>query len=146
MTGPDRVVFYGSLQAGLRLGGEPPFEALVELVGPCRLAGRLYEVGDGAYPGLELAPTGSGAVVHGELHRILDPAALDLLDRWEEYDPHRPERSPYVRQAVRLLEPDVDAWVYVGRHGRRGPTVASGDWRRHVRDRRAPGDAGSRRG
>jgi gamma-glutamylcyclotransferase (GGCT)/AIG2-like uncharacterized protein YtfP len=140
MTPPQHVVFYGSLQEGLRLGGEPPFEGLVERVGTCRLPGRLYEVGDGAYPGLEVLASDVGEVVHGELHRILDPAVLVLLDEWEEYDPHRPEDSPYVRRVVRLLEPELDAWVYEGRHLRRGPVVAGGDWRLH-RERR-PRDRG----
>ena len=128
---PGHVVFYGSLQSGLHLGGEPPFRSLVRLVGPCRLPGRLYEVGGGAYPGLELHPASSGDVVHGELHQILDPAVLDLLDDWEEYDPARPATSPYVRRVVRLLDPPLDAWVYVGQHRSRGPVVPGGDWRRH---------------
>lgn len=135
-SAPAHVVFYGSLQAGLHLGGEPPFRSALRFVGPCRLAGRLYEVGDGAYPGLELDPDGAGVVV-GELHAVLDPAVLDLLDAWEEYDPAQREASPYVRTVVRLLEPDVEAWVYVGRHrGReRGRHVPGGDWRHHVQGR-----------
>jgi gamma-glutamylcyclotransferase (GGCT)/AIG2-like uncharacterized protein YtfP len=140
---PRHIVFYGSLRAGLHLGGEPPFTPHVRLVGPCRLAGRLYEVAGGAYPTLELldsewsaAPDGAGlesTVVHGDLYELLDPAALGLLDRWEEYDPTRPDLSPYVRRAVRLLEPDLVAWVYAGQHRDRGPLVPGGDWRHHRR-------------
>jgi gamma-glutamylcyclotransferase (GGCT)/AIG2-like uncharacterized protein YtfP len=130
---PRHVAFYGSLQAGLHLGGEPPFAAMVRPAGRCRLAGRLYEVADGAYPGLEPSPD---HVVHAELYEILDDAVLDLLDEWEDYDQARPERSPYVRMAVRLLEPDLEAWVYVGQHRHRGPWVEAGSWRDHLSGRR----------
>jgi gamma-glutamylcyclotransferase (GGCT)/AIG2-like uncharacterized protein YtfP len=132
MSGPCHVVFYGSLREGLHLGGEPPFWPLVRFVGPCRLPGRLYEVGDGSYPGLELGPADGDDVVHGELYEVLDDAALELLDAWEEYDP-ADQGSPYVRVATRLRQPPIEAWVYVGRHRRRGPWVRGGDWRRHRR-------------
>ena len=133
---PRHVVFYGSLQQGLHLGGEPPFRSMVRLVGPCRLAGWLYEVGDGDYPGLVLDASGAdggdgGRIVHGELHEVLDDAVLALLDAWEGFDPAHPETSEYVRRAVRLVDPPIDAWVYEGRHAQRGPAVDGGDWRRH---------------
>ena len=131
MSEPRHIVFYGSLRAGLHLGGEPPFAPSVRLVGPCRLAGRLHEVAGGAYPSLELVAAGAPDVVHGDLYELLDERALELLDRWEEYDPARPDRSPYVRRAVTLLDPPLEAWVYVGQHRHRGPLVAGGDWRRH---------------
>lgn len=138
---PAHVVFYGSLQSGLHLGGEPPFAPLVRYVAPCRLAGRLYEVADGAYPALELLPTGStgdgsGDVVHGELHEVLDRGVLDVLDEWEGYDPADPDASAYLRRAVRLLHPEVEAWVYVGHRLAWGRRIADGDWRAH-RARRA---------
>ena len=149
MSGPRHVVFYGSLRAGLHLGGEPPFAAHVRLVGPCRVAGRLYEVAGGAYPTLELVegdpragpdgrPDDAGTqctVVHGDLYELLDPIALELLDGWEEYDPARPDDSPYIRRAVRLLDPELVAWVYVGQHSDRGPLVPGGDWRQHRAER-----------
>ena len=149
MCEPRHIAFYGSLRAGLHLGGEPPFAEHVRLVGPCRLAGRLYEVPGGAYPTLELVegdararpdepPDGAGAqstLVHGDLYELLDPIALELLDRCEEYDPARPDDSPYIRRAVRLLDPELVAWVYVGQRSEQGPLVPGGDWRQHRAER-----------
>jgi gamma-glutamylcyclotransferase (GGCT)/AIG2-like uncharacterized protein YtfP len=106
----------------------------LRLAGPCRVPGRLYDLG--AYPALR--PAASEAdVIRGELHAIVDPAVLERLDRFEGYDPNDHAGSDYLREPVELLEPQgVVAWIYVYNHplppARR---VASGDWRHHLAER-----------
>ena len=90
--------------------------------------GTLYSLGQ--YPGLV---DGEGRV-RGELYRFEDlPAALDILDDVEDYNPTEPERGLYVR-VVRNVRMDdgreLDAWAYVynGPVGA-GARIESGDWR-----------------
>jgi gamma-glutamylcyclotransferase (GGCT)/AIG2-like uncharacterized protein YtfP len=99
-------------------------------LGRCLIAGLLVDLGD--YPGLV---EGRGEVA-GELFEILDPAVLDLIDVYEEHVPADEERSVYLRRAVPLIEPRVDAWVYFyNRSTARSPLIASGDWAAHVAGR-----------
>ena len=94
----------------------------------CRIAGRLYDLG--SYPGLV---AGDGIVI-GELFEIRNAVVLKRLDAFEGHNPRTPSNSLFRRELVRLVEPDVAAWVYF--HNR--PTaadrpVASGDWVQHQR-------------
>jgi gamma-glutamylcyclotransferase (GGCT)/AIG2-like uncharacterized protein YtfP len=125
----DLLALYGTLMRGE--GGQERLGVTggLELVGPCVLEGTLVELG--WYPGLLLEPRGR---VVGELYRIVDLAVLELIDRYEEFDPAAPERSLYVRTLVGTLEPGAQAWTYVFT----GPVppgsiIASGDWRAHRR-------------
>jgi gamma-glutamylcyclotransferase (GGCT)/AIG2-like uncharacterized protein YtfP len=94
--------------------------------------GRLFSFGQ--YAGLV---DGEGRV-RGELYRFDDlPAALDILDDVEDYNPAEPERSLYVR-VVRPVRMDdgrtVDAWVYVFNGSTAGAAqIEGGDWRASVR-------------
>jgi gamma-glutamylcyclotransferase (GGCT)/AIG2-like uncharacterized protein YtfP len=74
-----------------------------------------------------LAPTENN-IVHGEVFRIIDPKVIYELDRWEEYDPISKERSKYIRRYIRLLEPSVDAWVYISNQSQDDPVIKDGDW------------------
>jgi gamma-glutamylcyclotransferase (GGCT)/AIG2-like uncharacterized protein YtfP len=103
----DHIVFYGLLRPG-----HGPFERFrlgdaLEHAGPCRIRGVLHDLGP--YPGLR---PGAGAV-HGHLYRIRNARVLRVLDAFEAYDSRRPRRSEYLRRPVRLLSPDLIAWVYV---------------------------------
>src|SRR5215469_12511387 len=98
-----------------------------EYVGDGSVKGAL--VSFGRYPGLV---EGSG-VVRGELYRFADlPAALDVLDDVEEFDPTDPSRSLYLRIVMRVQTDDaqVDAWAYRynGSLGDAKP-LPSGDWK-----------------
>jgi gamma-glutamylcyclotransferase (GGCT)/AIG2-like uncharacterized protein YtfP len=78
---------------------------------------------------------GRGRVV-GELYALLDPEVLADLDEYEECYPLAPSSSEYVRRVARLIEPDVDAWVYYYNRPVEGQArVASGDWTEHLRSR-----------
>lgn len=147
------LVVYGSLMRGLGRGPqaedadrEDPRDLLDRLgvgpglrrIGPCRVAGRLFDLGP--YPALRPARA-AGEQVRGELHAILDPGVLAVLDDFERYDPRRPEQSDYLRQPIALIEPSgASAWIYVHRlepEARR--LVPSGDWRAHLAERVASG-------
>lgn len=66
------------------------------------------------------------------MYEVLDFKAFQALDKYERYDSLRPNDSLYVRRAVRLIEPAVDAWVYFYNKGIDGkPLVSSGDWAEH---------------
>ena len=47
-----------------------------------------------------------------EVHEILDPSVLPILDDFEEFYPERPKASRFLRQSVWVPELEVDAWVY----------------------------------
>lgn len=125
-AGPDHLALYGSLMSGLRSERSPDLEGLIEIVGPCRIPGLLYDLGP--FPGLV---EGDGEAI-GEMHRILDGRALEVMDWFEGHDPQDPAASLYRRERIRLREPDLDAWVYLfNRPTGSAPPVAGGDWRTH---------------
>lgn len=109
-------------------------------VGSCRVGGRLFDLG--AYPALRRSPQDTGSVC-AELHAILEPDVLAVLDAFEGYDPRNAAGSDYLRERVELLEPrGVSAWIYVYN---RAPDpilrIESGDWRAHLAERgRSPHD------
>lgn len=104
-------------------------------VGPCRVAGALFDLGP--YPALRRGPGDDGAVC-GELHAILDPAVLAVLDAFEGFDPRDPAGSDYLRERIELLEPSgVHGWIYVyNRPLDPNRRIESGDWRVHLAERR----------
>jgi gamma-glutamylcyclotransferase (GGCT)/AIG2-like uncharacterized protein YtfP len=119
----DAIAVYGLLRAGesgfARFGLANAFKPL----GPCVIPGELWDLG--AYPGLVAGP---GQVV-GELFELTDVAIVPKLDAFEDYWPDEPERSRYDRVKVRLMEPDLDAWVYVWRLGLdEAVPIPGGDW------------------
>ncbi|MCE7797965.1 gamma-glutamylcyclotransferase [Sphingobium sufflavum] len=127
-AGPLPVFVYGTLRPG-----QPGFDELnlsgrVDRIGPDRVAGTLYDLGD--YPGalLPTAPLqGTGWIV-GELLMPRDADVLALLDAFELYDPASPDDSEYLRLPV-ITEGRVSAWIYTYNfpiHPSRA--IPSGDW------------------
>lgn len=111
----SKLFVYGTLMStaghanGARLGAE------ARSLGPATIPGRLYRVG--WYPGLVEAT--DGALVHGEVYELGDPAAsLPWLDAYESIDPADIAGSEYerVERPVRLKSGEtVTAWVYLYR-------------------------------
>jgi gamma-glutamylcyclotransferase (GGCT)/AIG2-like uncharacterized protein YtfP len=119
------IAVYGTLrpaasgldQLGARGGVRPQ--------GGCVIPGRIINLGD--YPGLLL---GEGGVA-GDLLRLLDGEVGEALDAFEDFDPRSPETSLYRRVRVRLLQPAIEAWVYVWNGALdAGPVITGGDWLR----------------
>lgn len=121
---PELLAVYGTLMTGQAYSGRPDVEALMRPVGPCRIAGTLYSTGE--YPWLV---AGEGRV-SGELFEVLDESTFAILDAYEAEGRHTEEGAgTYERRHVRLLEPDVDAWVYVWVGEPVGEPIDDGDWR-----------------
>jgi gamma-glutamylcyclotransferase (GGCT)/AIG2-like uncharacterized protein YtfP len=124
---PDReqVAVYGSLREGFGVDDRPDVGNKLVDKGRCVIKGAIYDVG--GYPGLA---DGDGVVV-GELYEVLDLTVFPQLDEFEKYNPLAREKSLYLRLPLRLVDPPVDAWVYVYNSdvtGRR--RIDSGDWAR----------------
>jgi len=147
---PDLLVVYGTLRSGTGWRERLGVADLVEPVGRCRLAGSLFELG--WYPGLVL--DGAGPVV-AEVLRLLDPSTLAAFDRFEGYDPARPDAGEYRRRSIEVvldLDDDADghdddaghddepgrgepvaAWVYeLGAVPTGAARIEGGDWLSHA--------------
>ena len=105
--------------------------AQLEYLGPCEIEGQLFDLG--AYPGLRPGP----GRVRGEIHRLLDPEAIPILDRFEDFEPDAPEGSLYIRRQIRLIEPKrTDAWIYFyNRDLDSDRQIEAGDWRAYLESR-----------
>lgn len=117
------LAVYGQLRPG-RLGWRRlDLGARVEVVGECRIVGRIVDCG--GYPGL-LA--GDGEVV-GDLIRVSDAAVLADLDRYEAYNPNDLAASEYQRRAAQLVgdERRVESYFYLG-DTEGMPPIEGGDW------------------
>ena len=124
----DHVAVYGSLREGFALPDAPDVGSALVDRGNCRIPGQLYDLGE--YPGLV---PGEGSVV-GDLFEVRDLSVFRLLDRYERYDALHPKDSLYLRRVVRLLQPQVDAWVYLYNRTVEGqPRIESGDWAQYRR-------------
>lgn len=126
---PLLLATYGTLMRSFEGPQRLGIADRISFVGPCRLAGVLYDLG--RYPG---AVPGEGTV-HGELFRLRDPQVWAVLDRYEGYDPEREADSLFVRRQVSLRRPsDRMAWVYwFNDDPDNYPQVASGQWEKYVR-------------
>jgi len=92
----------------------------------CLIPGRLYDLD--AYPGLKLPesiqdePTDG---VHGELYQC-PPEAFPAIDRLEGATGDQPL---FERNECRLVEPEVDAWVYeYARAVSESARITDGEW------------------
>jgi gamma-glutamylcyclotransferase (GGCT)/AIG2-like uncharacterized protein YtfP len=123
----ELLAVYGTLMSGQDYEGRPPVEEMMRSRGPCRIPGRLYTDEHGAYPWLQ---PGEGVVL-GELFEVLEPeTAFPVLDDYEDEDRHADHgEGTYARVKLHLLEPDVEAWVYVWDGAARGEPLDDGDWR-----------------
>jgi len=124
----ELLAVYGTLMSGQAYEGRPDVERLMRSRGPCRIGGTLFSTGE--YPWLV---EGEGEVV-GELYEIDDPGtAFPILDAYEAEGRHTLDGAgTYERRRVRLLEPDVEAWVYTWVGERYGEPVDDGDWRTFI--------------
>jgi gamma-glutamylcyclotransferase (GGCT)/AIG2-like uncharacterized protein YtfP len=125
---PSKVFVYGTL---MREYSRHHVLADGIFDGEASTDGRLISLGE--YPAL----IGGTGTVHGELYAFIDlPAALDVLDEVEDFDPANPEGSEFVRDALRVRRDDgteIQAWVYVyNRPHESAPMVPSGDWRKRL--------------
>ena len=128
----DLLAAYGEMLSGLdshQAYGLRLRSGLV-LRGSCWIPGILYDLGD--YPALV---PGTGQVL-GELYEVSDSGLFEDLDWFETWDLGRESEPEYVRCLIPLIEPEIEAWVYMyDRDPGGNPVVESGDWRGYVADR-----------
>jgi len=135
---PNYFATYGTFRlAAARL--ETPALRQARHVGPCLIPGRLYQMG--GYPVLK---RGDGRV-HGDLLEMPWHFDFRVFDQYEDYHPTRPWACRYLRRRIRLMEPKVEAWVYLYAWPvDRSTFVPGGDWpavlEAGVRARRFRGD------
>jgi gamma-glutamylcyclotransferase (GGCT)/AIG2-like uncharacterized protein YtfP len=126
----DYVAVYGTLRSDVSVQprrSEPDLDSDAVFRGRCQIPGRLVDVGE--HPGLIV---GEG-LVRGELLEATGSRALQELDAFEGYDPTKRAQSAFRRRLLRLVEPPVDAWVYVYARVTDGlPEVPDGDWKAYV--------------
>lgn len=132
---PIPLAVYGSLRPPYATMDNLGLADTVEHLGPCEIPGVLLDFGD--YPALI---HGDGRVA-GDLFSV-SPDALAVLDRFESYYPERAGVSMYVRERMRLLKPDVDAWVYIYQGDPSVPKVEDGDWVAHLASKGQDGSLG----
>lgn len=125
------LAVYGTLRPGGRAYESFALGERTRHIGPCRIAGRLVDLG--GYPGLVPSHGADGKGAAGDLLEVLDPALWDELDRYEGPD--------YRRVAARLIAPNVDAQLWVWRHDPgAAPSVPGNDWSLRQSDEIDPGD------
>jgi gamma-glutamylcyclotransferase (GGCT)/AIG2-like uncharacterized protein YtfP len=124
----EHLFVYGTLMSGME--ASYLLSDIARPAGRGHVQGRLYDLGE--YPAL--LPGEPGDIVWGEVYRILRPAAIRQIDRYEGFDPSEPYPL-YRREAtwVRLEDgATLLAWAYV--YNRPLPAGArhlpSGDYRR----------------
>lgn len=119
----DLLAVYGLLRTGEEGFRRFDLATHLEHVGPCRIPGRLYDLG--RYPGLA---RGEGEVI-GDLFRLKSADVIARLDDYEDYNPANETEAHYLRRAIQLAEPDVTAWVYLWNRSVEGcKPLAHGDW------------------
>ena len=123
---PLQIFVYGTLMRGF---SRHHFMSDGRFEGEASAVGRLISLVE--YPALL---DGAG-MVRGELYSFDDlPAALDVLDDVENFEPTNPEASEYVREVRRVRRDDgaeIRAWLYLyNRPAGSAPFIPSGDWRR----------------
>lgn len=127
----DRLFVYGTLRRARDGSLHPLLINQVELIDSAYLPGKLYLVG--SYPGAVLTPAYSGAIVHGEIYRLLRPHwLLRQLDEYEECSAFFPKPHEYSREQAMVSLPDnrrLHAWFYNYQRDTGGlPQIKTGDY------------------
>jgi gamma-glutamylcyclotransferase (GGCT)/AIG2-like uncharacterized protein YtfP len=141
----DFLLLYGSLGSREPMHAELGLDKALQRLGPREIHGSLYDLGE--FPGLVLGQGGVAA----ELFRIRDLSVLLRLDKYEEYDPAKPEQSLFRRSTIRLPRyrapianrlrgnPTIDAWIYVYNRPIDGKEkIGEPSWQEHKRKRQEP--------
>ena len=100
------IAFYGTLQSSHSTPAHDEIRKGLYRISDCIIPGLLYR--KARYPALK---EGKGHV-KGELYKVHNDHALAKLDKYELIDDENPERAGFTRKRVKLLEPQVSAWVY----------------------------------
>ena len=125
MTDMVDLFVYGLLMPGQSGYHELGLADRTQRLGPDRVCGTLYDLGD--YPGLIVEGAG---MVHGEILRSSDATLFAELDAYELYDPENLDCSDYRRVQIATFDRALPVWTYVYLRPLNGcPVIETGDWR-----------------
>jgi gamma-glutamylcyclotransferase (GGCT)/AIG2-like uncharacterized protein YtfP len=126
----DYLFVYGTLSLNRAPGEVADAVKRLRPVGAATVKGRLYDLGE--YPGAILDASARRKISGRVFALPDDQAVLKSLDDYEDYKPHNPEGSLFVRKraTVRLDGGrELQCWVYVyNRDPGAAPLVSGGDY------------------
>jgi len=128
----NMIALYGSLRQD-----QPAFDELglgehLRWISDCKFNGKMYDLGE--YPGVV---EDSDSIIHGQLFEVLNPSAIEILDKFERFFANDIDNSLYIRTCIQLREPNTEAWTYYyntskdERDYKSKPVVADGNWSKH---------------
>jgi gamma-glutamylcyclotransferase (GGCT)/AIG2-like uncharacterized protein YtfP len=99
-------------------------------LGAAYVRGRLYNFGE--YPGAVIDHS-ANTLVRGELVELpADKGILDALDKYEEFNPSKPQKSLFVRKKAKIKLASgrtVEGWIYVyNRNPGNAPLIRGGNY------------------
>lgn len=106
----DYIFIYGTLMRGCVGHKKLNFSDKLDYIEDGKVKGVLYDLGN--YPEL-IIDENDETKIKGELYNIKDNRILDDLDKFESYNSDNPEESLYIRDSIKVFEPDAKAWVYI---------------------------------
>lgn len=105
-------------------GGQPAAGVDLKVVGPCLIPGKLYLFDSRLHPGCVFPGLVAGpGEVEGVLLEVPDRASMEAIDSFEGWDPRSLIGSSAVRRRVSLVEPQLDAFVYMFPHRQRAGDI-----------------------
>lgn len=121
---------YGTLRKGTEHAMSQYLNKNARWLGTGHVTGQLFRVS--WYPGLKLTSTPSDKVV-GDLFLLNSSEVLQRLDRYEDYDPNKPQYALFVRTKTLVSLPSqpeaIEAWVYeYNKEVVANERIASGDY------------------
>ena len=104
----------------------------LQTLGAASVRGKLYNLG--AYPGAVVDQTANTSI-HGELFELPpDETTLQELDKYEDFDPAKPEECLFVRRRAKaeLIDGhELEAWIYTYNRDPKGaPLIEGGKWKK----------------
>jgi len=128
---------YGTLRAGLAPPEMADAVGQLRFIGPARVRGRLYDLGQ--YPGAALDEA-AASFISGEVFELPRGSnLLNLLDAYEGFDAADHQASLFIRTKTRAALFDgsqLECWIYVyNRIPAAASFIASGDYAEWLRDR-----------
>jgi len=110
---PELLFVYGTLHPDRAPAEIASVARTLTPIGPATIRGTLLDLG--AYPGVILSP--NAPAVPGHLFALPDPpdSTWAALDRYEDFRPHDPQSSLFLRQRTTATRPDgqqLVCWIY----------------------------------
>lgn len=110
---PDRLFIYGTLHPDRAPRAIAAVARRLKSIGHGTIRARLYNLGE--YPGVVLNDAASSPVP-GEVFLVPDADTLARLDTYEDFRPHDPSNSLFLREKTVVTMDDgtrETCWVYI---------------------------------